>query len=69
MQDFLQDVIRKRNKIAHNGSGGVVVTDNDLAQMISFFRLFSPAFSKVVCDNLLKSMPKKKPVAVRASNQ
>jgi hypothetical protein len=68
-QDFLQDVIRKRNKIAHSGSGGVVITDLDFAQMLQFFRLFSVALAKVICDNLLKSIPKKKLVAARASNQ
>jgi hypothetical protein len=63
VQHFLAEVIRKRNKIAHSGSGGVAISDSEFTQTIKFFRFFSEALSKTVGESLAKSVTKRKSTA------
>jgi hypothetical protein len=44
----LRDFVQKRNRIAHCGSGGLVVTDGDIEQLIKFFRVFSRSLAGIV---------------------
>ena len=47
-EQCLRDFVQKRNRIAHCGSGGLVVTDGDIEQLIKFFRVFSRSLAGIV---------------------
>jgi RiboL-PSP-HEPN len=48
IQEFLRRFGRTRNKIAHSGSGGVVVTELDVEQFLGLFRALAGALCLVV---------------------
>jgi hypothetical protein len=48
LQEFLKRFGQTRNKIAHTGSSGIVVTETDFDQLLTFFRIFSRALTTVV---------------------
>lgn len=58
IQDFLKRFGQTRNKIAHAGSGGVVVTESDFEQLLLFFRNFARGLVPVVENQLAKHLPK-----------
>jgi len=58
LQESLKRFGRTRNKIAHSGSGGVVVTESDLRQLLKFFRTFSGALIAFVETELRKLVGK-----------
>ena len=47
-EQYLRDFVQKRNRIAHCGSGGLVVTDGDIERLIEFFRVFSRSLAGIV---------------------
>ncbi len=48
LQESLRNFARTRNKIAHSGSGGIVVTETDLEQLLRLFRTFAVALTSVI---------------------
>ena len=58
IQDRLKWFGQTRNKIAHAGSGGVVVTESDFEQLLAFFRIFARALVPVVESQLAKHLRK-----------
>ena len=58
IQDFLRGFGQTRNKIAHTGSGGIVVTDSDFQQLLNFFRAFARALQSVTEAELAKRLAK-----------
>jgi hypothetical protein len=58
IQDRLKRFGQTRNKIAHAGSGGVVVTESDFEQLLAFFRIFARALVPVVESQLAKHLRK-----------
>jgi hypothetical protein len=56
IQDFLKDFGRTRNKIAHTGNSGVVITESDFSQLLKMFRIFASAFSAVIESELAKTI-------------
>lgn len=57
LREFLKRFGQIRNKIAHTGSSGVVVTETDLRQFLSVLRDFSRILTSVV-ENQLKNLLK-----------
>ncbi len=45
---------KMRNKIAHSGSSGLVVTESEFGRLLQFFRVFSRTLSKIVESHLKK---------------
>jgi hypothetical protein len=45
---------KTRNKIAHSGSSGVVVTESDLERLLQFFRAFGRTLTRIVEADLSK---------------
>jgi hypothetical protein len=58
LQETLKQFGRTRNKVAHSGSGGVVVSDSDLEQLLRLFRMFSRGLCAVVQAGVAKLIPK-----------
>ncbi len=56
IQSWLSTFVKTRNKISHGGTGGVLVTQADIEQMLVFFRLFSKVLSSVIQTNVQKRM-------------
>jgi hypothetical protein len=54
VEEYLQRFGQMRNKIAHTGSSGIVVTESDFEQLLSFFRIFGRAMAQVVESDLAK---------------
>jgi HEPN superfamily RiboL-PSP-like protein len=54
LQEFLKRFGQTRNKIAHTGSSGVVVTEADFDQLLMFFRTFGRALTSVLEAELAK---------------
>jgi hypothetical protein len=49
---------KMRNKIAHSGSSGLVVTETDLERLLRFFRAFGKALIKIVEKDVSKRLAK-----------
>jgi hypothetical protein len=58
VEDFLKRFGQMRNKIAHTGSSGIVITESDFEQLLNFFKVFSHVLVKVVEADLKKLVPK-----------
>jgi RiboL-PSP-HEPN len=58
IEEFLKRFGQTRNKIAHSGNTGIVVTESDLEQLLKFFRAFAVALSAVVETQLSKRAKK-----------
>lgn len=58
IQDFLKRFGQTRNKIAHSGSSGVVVTELDFEQLLRFFRVLAPALAAIAETALAKRLEK-----------
>ena len=58
IQDFLKRFGQTRNKIAHTGSGGIVVTEADFRQLLTFFRAFASALRSITETELAKRLKK-----------
>jgi hypothetical protein len=58
LQESLKRFGRIRNKVAHSGSGGVVVTETDLEQLLRFFRTFASSLTSIVDAELAESLKK-----------
>jgi hypothetical protein len=54
LQEFLKRFGQTRNKIAHTGSSGIVVTEADFDQLLEFFRTFGRALTSVLEAELAK---------------
>jgi HEPN superfamily RiboL-PSP-like protein len=52
VSEELARFIKLRNRIAHAGTGGVAVTDNDVDGFLRFFRVFASKLASVVGDKL-----------------
>lgn len=48
LREFLKRFGQTRNKIAHSGSSGIVVTETDFGQYLNVFRTFARALASVV---------------------
>jgi hypothetical protein len=60
IQQFLTEFAKKRNKIAHSGSGGILIAAEDVEQLLDVFRAFAQTLSDVVESFLQKQMRAKK---------
>lgn len=58
IQSFLRKFGQTRNKIAHTGSSGIVISEPDLEQLLAFFRTFAGALASVVETELAKRFKK-----------
>jgi hypothetical protein len=56
IEEFLRRFGQRRNKIAHTGSSGIVVTESDFEQLLRFFRAFARALTSVVEVELAKRL-------------
>jgi len=55
IQDYLKEFIKKRNKLAHTGSGGLTFTSEEVDEFLKFFRLFSKRLAQVLQKRLKQS--------------
>jgi translation initiation factor 1 (eIF-1/SUI1) len=53
--DQLEKFTKLRNRFAHAGAGGVVLTDGDLESFIQFFRIFGTTLCQLVAAKLKSS--------------
>lgn len=58
VEDFLKRFGQLRNKIAHTGSTGIVVTESDFERHLEFFKVFSRVLVQMVEADLAKHVPK-----------
>jgi hypothetical protein len=58
IQEFLTQFGRKRNKIAHTGSSGVVVNESELEQLLKFFRVFARGLCGLIETEIGTLIPK-----------
>lgn len=50
--EHLDNFIKLRNRFAHTGAGGVIVTDGEVENYIQFFRLFTTQLAHLVATNV-----------------
>jgi hypothetical protein len=53
-KEWLKEFIRKRNRIAHTGIGGIKVTESDVTTAIAFFGAFARVLAAAVEDSVKK---------------
>lgn len=54
IQGYLGEFIKKRNKLAHTGGGGMIFTSEEVEEFLTFFRLFSKRLAQVLQKRLKK---------------
>jgi hypothetical protein len=54
IQEDLQSFIRKRNRVAHSGNGGVAVSDTDIEALIGFLRPLTKVLAALVAAQIGK---------------
>jgi len=60
LQEYLKRFGQTRNKIAHTGNSGIVVTEADFEQLLAFFRIFASALASVLETEILKVLSTQK---------
>jgi RiboL-PSP-HEPN len=56
-EEFLRRFGQMRNKIAHTGNSGIVVSDDDLQQLLKIFRAFARGFTSIIEAEIAKRPP------------
>lgn len=59
VQAHLEKFVRTRNRLAHTGSGGIIITDDQLDDYLQFFRLFAKRLVEVLKQRLPKELKAK----------
>jgi hypothetical protein len=54
LEELLWRFGKTRNKIAHSGSSGILVTDSEREEFLTFFRALASALVHVVAADLAK---------------
>jgi hypothetical protein len=54
IEGFLDRFIKTRNRLAHTGSGGIIVTEDEIEVLLRFFGIFSTILARVVHSKLPK---------------
>jgi hypothetical protein len=62
-KEWLKEFIKKRNRIAHTGIGGIKITESDVTAAIAFFGAFAPVLAAAVEDAVKKSIKREPPVS------
>jgi hypothetical protein len=57
VEESLKRFGQMRNKIAHTGSSGIVVTRSDLDELLNFLRVFGSALVQIVEKELKEARP------------
>jgi hypothetical protein len=52
IQVYLSEFIKKRNKLAHTGSGGLTFSSEEIEEFLKFFRLLSKRLAQVIQKRL-----------------
>lgn len=58
LQESLKQFGRARNRVAHSGSGGILITDSEIEQLLKLFRSLGRGLCSIVQNDLARLIPK-----------